>query len=73
MNGATRLVAIIEVPCGIFSISGIAISVNSSFGKERAGDEQHDDRDDGAQQPVAQLHQMRDQRAFGELLAFICS
>ena len=37
MNGATTLVAMIEVPSGSFSISGWATSVNSWFEKNTSG------------------------------------
>ena len=66
MNGATTLVAISDVPSGSLSISGRATSVKSSFWKKASGTKHDGGGDDRAQQPVAQLEQVRDQRAFGE-------
>ena len=68
MNGATTLVAMIDVPSGSFSISGWATSVNSWFEKNASGTNAIADRDHGVQQARPQLEQVRDQRAFGQRL-----
>ena len=59
------------MPFGSFSISGCAMNVNSSFGVDRARNERDRSATVARQQPVAQLEQVRDQRAFGEVLAFL--
>ena len=71
MKGATTLVAIIDVPCGIFSMQRRRDEREQLAREEGARNEHHDDRDDRAQQAVAQLHQMGDQRAFRQLLGVV--
>ena len=67
MNGETTLVAISEVPSGSLSISGCAISVNRSLAKIAQGMNASSSAEHRLHEPVAQLEQVRHQRAFGQV------
>ena len=57
-----------ELPAGSLSTSGCAISVNSSLANSAQGMNEQQQRQHRLHEPVAQLEQVRHQRAFGELL-----
>jgi len=68
MKGAITLVAIIEPPAGSFLHQRLCDELEQLVGVDHTGDRQDYDRNGRAQQPVAQLQQVGDQRAFGQRL-----